>query len=53
MLCHPHAVSMAVLSDVQAYVVCELPEKLNVLWAFVKSHLKASICFSLGPQQRP
>ena len=26
----------------QAYVVCELPEKLNVLWAFIKSHLKAS-----------
>ena len=24
----------------QAYVVCELPEKLNLLWAFIKAHLK-------------
>jgi len=25
---------------VQAYVVCELQDKLNVLWAFIKAHLK-------------
>ncbi len=26
----------------QAYVVCELQDKLNVLWAFIKAHLKVS-----------
>ena len=24
----------------QAYVVCELHEKLNLLWAFIRTHLK-------------
>ena len=24
----------------QAYVVCELQDKLNILWAFIKAHLK-------------
>ena len=26
----------------QAYVVCELQDKHNVLWAFLKAHLKVS-----------
>ena len=26
----------------QAYVVCELQDKLNVLWAFIKAHLKVA-----------
>ena len=26
----------------QAYVVCELQDKLNVLWAFIKAHLRVS-----------
>ena len=30
---------------VQAYVVCELQDKHNVLWAFIKAHLK--VCFSV------
>jgi len=25
----------------QVYVVCELHEKMDVLWAFIKSHLQA------------
>ena len=29
-----------VAAAVQAYVVCELQDKLNVLWAFIKAHLK-------------
>ena len=24
----------------QAYVVCELPQKLDLLWAFIKQHLR-------------
>ena len=27
----------------QAYMVCELHEKLNVLWSFIKSHIKDKI----------
>jgi hypothetical protein len=27
----------------QGYVVCELPEKLNILWGFIKTHLKVSV----------
>ncbi len=34
-----------VLAAVQAYVVCELQDKLNVLWAFIKAHLKVSLTF--------
>ena len=33
----------------QAYVVCELPDKLNILWAFIKAHLKV---WQLGPLAR-
>ena len=37
----------------QAYVVCELQDKLNVLWAFIKAHLKvpsSCICEGFGDQ---
>ena len=27
----------------QAYVVCELQDKLNILWAFIKAHLKVRL----------
>ncbi|KAL5520774.1 DBP4 [Sanghuangporus sanghuang] len=38
----------------QHYVVCELDEKLNVLWSFVKSHLQSKVLvfFSSGKQVR-
>lgn len=28
-------------------MVCELQEKHNVLWAFIKAHLKVTPCFTL------
>ena len=40
---HPYGTAAAlnlITTPMQAYVVCELPEKLNLLWAFIKSHLK-------------
>ncbi|KAL5514712.1 hypothetical protein ACEPAG_2028 [Sanghuangporus baumii] len=38
----------------QHYVVCELDEKLNVLWSFIKSHLQSKVLvfFSSGKQVR-
>ena len=36
----------------QHYVVCELDEKLNILWSFIKSHLQSKVLvfFSSGKQ---
>lgn len=33
-------------SSLQAYVVCELTDKLNILWAFIKTHLKVTVALS-------
>ena len=32
----------------QAYVVCELHEKVNVLWSFIKTHLRAKVIIFLS-----
>ncbi|KAL3143488.1 hypothetical protein ABBQ38_002294 [Trebouxia sp. C0009 RCD-2024] len=32
----------------QAYVVCELHEKVNVLWSFIKTHLRSKIIIFLS-----
>ena len=32
----------------QAYVVCELQEKVNVLWSFIKSHLRSKVIVFLS-----
>lgn len=36
----------------QHYVVCELDEKLNMLWSFIKNHLQSKVLafFSSGKQ---
>ena len=42
-----------VLAAVQAYVVCELQDKLNVLWAFIKAHLKVTLAARLWHSRIP
>ena len=32
----------------QAYVICELQEKVNVLWSFIKSHLRSKVIVFLS-----
>lgn len=32
----------------QAYVVCELHEKVNVLWSFIKAHLRSKVIVFLS-----
>ena len=33
---------------VQAYMVCELQEKVNVVWSFIKTHLRSKIIVFLS-----
>ncbi|CAK0786422.1 hypothetical protein CVIRNUC_009635 [Coccomyxa viridis] len=40
---HAEAVAPTPVKLQQAYVVCELQDKHNVLWAFMKAHLKAKM----------
>ena len=37
----PEAACRSKLVGMQAYVVCELPRKLDLLWAFIKQHLRS------------
>ncbi|EFN51307.1 hypothetical protein CHLNCDRAFT_28229, partial [Chlorella variabilis] len=38
---HAEAAAPTPLRLQQAYMVCELPQKLDILWSFIKTHLKA------------
>lgn len=33
---------------VQAYVICELHEKVNVVWSFIKTHLRSKVIVFLS-----
>ena len=37
---HSEASAPTPLKLEQAYLVCELQEKVDILWSFIKSHLK-------------
>ena len=41
---HSEASAPTPLKLEQAYLVCELQEKVDILWSFIKSHLK--VCAS-------
>lgn len=38
---HAEAAAPTPLKLQQAYMECELPQKLDILWSFIKAHLKA------------
>ena len=41
---HSDAAAPTPLKLQQAYMACELPQKLDILWSFIKTHLKARRC---------
>ena len=40
---HEHAKEITPDNLTQSYIVCELSEKLNTLWSFIKNHLKQKV----------
>ena len=45
---HEQAVSSTPAKLVQSYIVCELPQKINTLYSFLRSHLKSKMLVFLS-----
>ena len=45
---HEQAVSSTPNKLVQSYIVCELPQKINTLYSFIRSHLKSKMLVFLS-----
>ena len=44
----PPPLTAACAPALQAYMVCALPDKLNLLWSFIKTHLEAKVVVFLS-----
>merc|ERR1712113_1247637 len=40
---HSQSISVTPITLKQFYIVCELQEKINIIWSFIKTHLKTKI----------